>query len=97
MKKKTLFLLSILTVSATLLSGCKASDSVDGLETIETTPVESEATEEAELISRENSTEQVESTEETESAENNTTEKETESKEEPTEETTEICCGQAFL
>lgn len=45
MKRKTLFLLSILTLSATLLSGCKSSDSVDSSETIETTAIESENTE----------------------------------------------------
>lgn len=48
MKRKTLFLLSILTISATLLSGCKSTDSVDNSETIETTAIESEATEETE-------------------------------------------------
>ena len=50
MKRKTLFLLSILTISATLLSGCKSADSVDNSETIETTAIESEATEETEII-----------------------------------------------
>ena len=49
MKRKSLFLLAALTVSATLLSGCKASDSVDNSavksEATETTTVESEATE----------------------------------------------------
>ena len=45
MKRKTLFLLSILTISATILSGCKSADSVDISETIETTAIESEATE----------------------------------------------------
>ncbi|MDY5102088.1 MAG: hypothetical protein SPE81_03185 [Agathobacter sp.] len=48
MKRKTLSLLSILTISATLLSGCKSTDSVDNSETIETTAIESEATEETE-------------------------------------------------
>ena len=48
MKRKTLFLLSILTISATLLSGCKSVDSVDSSETIETTAIESEITEETE-------------------------------------------------
>ena len=43
MKRKTLFLLSILTISATILSGCKAADSVENSETFE-----SEATEETE-------------------------------------------------
>lgn len=49
MKRKILFLLSALTISATLLSGCKASDSVDNSavksEATETAAVESEATE----------------------------------------------------
>lgn len=45
MKRKTLFLLSILIISATILSGCKSADSVDNSETIETTAIESEATE----------------------------------------------------
>ena len=48
MKRKTLFLLSILTISATLLSGCKSVDSVDSSETFETTAIESEITEETE-------------------------------------------------
>lgn len=57
MKRKTLFLLSILTISATLLSGCKSADSVDNSETIETTAIESEATEETETaVSRLEST-----------------------------------------
>ena len=60
MKRKTLFLLSILTISATLLSGCKSADSVDNSETIETTAIESEATEETETTE---STETVEETE----------------------------------
>ena len=65
MKRKTLFLLSILTISATLLSGCKSVDSVDNSETIETTAIESEATEETETTE---STETVKETEtETES------------------------------
>ena len=51
MKRKTLFLLSILTISATLLSGCKSADSVDSSETIETTAIESEITEEIETVS----------------------------------------------
>ena len=51
MKRKTLFLLSILTISAILLSGCKSVDSVDNSETIETTAIESEATEEIETVS----------------------------------------------
>ena len=50
MKRKTLFLLSILTISATLLSCCKSADSVDNSETIETTAIESEATEETETV-----------------------------------------------
>ena len=61
MKRKTLFLLSILTISATLLSGCKSADSVDNSETIETTAIESEATEETETTAIES-----EATEETE-------------------------------
>lgn len=51
MKRKTLSLLSILTISATLLSGCKSADSVENSETIETTAIESEITEEIETIS----------------------------------------------
>ena len=50
MKRKTLFLLSILTISATLLSGCKSVDSLDSSETIETTAIESEATEGTETV-----------------------------------------------
>ena len=50
MKRKTLFLLSILTISATLLSCCKSADSVDNSETIETTAIESEATEGTETV-----------------------------------------------
>lgn len=77
MKRKSLFLLTALTVSATLLSGCKASDSVDNSavksEATETTAVESEATEEAEVITEtveENTTEETEAVEEsTESTE----------------------------
>lgn len=45
MKRKTLFLLSILTISATLLSGCKSADSPENSETIETTAIDSETTE----------------------------------------------------
>ena len=45
MKRKTLSLLSILTISATLLSGCKSADSPENSETIETTAIESEITE----------------------------------------------------
>lgn len=51
MKRKTLSLLSILTISATLLSGCKSADSPENSETIETTAIESEATEEIETVS----------------------------------------------
>ena len=51
MKRKTLSLLSILTISATLLSGCKSADSVENSETIETTAIESEITEEIETVS----------------------------------------------
>ena len=50
MKRKTLFLLSILTISATLLSGCKSADSVDNSETIETTAIESVVTEGTETV-----------------------------------------------
>ena len=50
MKRKTLFLLSILTISATLLSGCKSANSPENSETIETTAIESEATEETETV-----------------------------------------------
>ena len=46
MKRKTLFLLSILTISATLLSGCKSANSPENSETIETTAIETESTEE---------------------------------------------------
>lgn len=55
MKRKILFLLSALTISATLLSGCKTSDSVDNSvvksEATETTAVESETVEETENVS----------------------------------------------
>ncbi len=50
MKRKALFLLSVLTIFATILSGCNSADSVDSSETIETTAIESEATEETEII-----------------------------------------------
>ena len=50
MKRKALFLLSVLTIFATILSGCKSADSVENSETIETTAIESEATEETEII-----------------------------------------------
>ena len=60
MKRKTLFLLSILTISATLLSGCKSANSPENSETIEATAIESEATEETETTE---STETVEETE----------------------------------
>lgn len=43
MKRKTLFILLALTISSTLLVGCKASDSIDKTETTETTIIESEA------------------------------------------------------
>lgn len=62
MKRKTL-LLSILTISATLLFGCKSVDSVDNSETIETTAIESEATEGTETTESTESTEVVEETE----------------------------------
>ncbi|MGN0428305.1 MAG: hypothetical protein ACI4F0_10925 [Agathobacter sp.] len=48
MRRKILFLISILTISATLLSACKSADSVENSETIEATTIESEATEETE-------------------------------------------------
>ena len=60
MKRKTLFLLSILTISATILSGCKSADTPEHSETIETAAIESEATE---------GTETTESTEPTETTE----------------------------
>lgn len=73
MKRKTLFLLSILTISATILSGCKSADSVENSETIETTAIESETTEETEAI-----TETVEESEtETEVSDDNTSTSET--------------------
>ena len=50
MKRKTLLALLILTISATLFSGCKSADSVENSETIETTTIESEATEETEIV-----------------------------------------------
>lgn len=91
MKRKILFLLSALTISATLLSGCKASDSVDNSavksEATETTAVESEATET--VAETETGTESTvaENTEATEATENTVTES-TEATEEV--ETTEI-------
>ena len=60
MKRKTLFILLALTISSTLLVGCKASDSIDKTETTETTIIESEAVEKTENVS--------ETTESTESA-----------------------------
>ena len=45
MKRKTLFLLSILTISATLLSGCKSANSPENSETVEATAIDSETTE----------------------------------------------------
>ena len=73
MKRKTLFLLSILTISATILSGCKSADSVENSETSETTAIESETTEETEAI-----TETVEESEtETEVSDDNTSTSET--------------------
>ena len=68
-KRKSLFLLAVLTVAATLLSGCKASDSVDN------SAVKSEATEateEAGVITEtveENTTETTEVAETTETKE----------------------------
>ena len=50
MKRKTLFLLSILTLSATLLFGCKSAESVEYSENTETAIIESEVTEEIETI-----------------------------------------------
>ena len=52
MKRKTLFLLSILTISVTLLSGCKSTNSPENSETIETTAIESEATEGTETVEK---------------------------------------------
>lgn len=51
MKRKTLLTLLILTISATLLSACKSAEPVENSETIETTAVESEATEETDYDS----------------------------------------------
>lgn len=79
MKRKSLFLLAALTVSATLLSGCKASDSVDNSavksEATETTDVESEATETTEKETEtpvETESTVIESTEATEAVEEST-------------------------
>lgn len=71
MKRKTLFLLSLLTISVTLLSGCNSANSVENSETIETTAIESEATESTETTEEikeptettEETTEEVEETE----------------------------------
>ena len=102
MKRKSLFLLVALTISATLLSGCKSADSVENSETAETTAVESGATEETEVIT-ETVEEDAAETYQTNMEEVNnkmfgldditTSEDETESVEEPTEireETTEV-------
>ena len=51
MKRKTLLTLLILTISATLLSACKSAEPVENSETIETTAVEFEATEETDYDS----------------------------------------------
>lgn len=82
MKRKSLFLLAALTVSATLLSGCKASDSVDNSavksEATETTTVESEATETTEKETEtpvETESTVIESTEATETVEEKAAEK----------------------
>ena len=69
MKRKTLLALLILTISATLLSGCKSADSVDNSETIDTTAIESEATEETETTEIVETTEETETTDETEPTE----------------------------
>lgn len=55
MKRKTLLTLLILTISATLLSACKSAEPVENSETIETTAVESEATEETDYDTTEDS------------------------------------------
>lgn len=55
MKRKTLLTLLILTISATLLSACKSAEPVENSETIETTAVESEATEETDYDTTEES------------------------------------------
>ena len=55
MKRKTLLTLLILTISATLLSACKSAEPVENSETIETTAVESEATEETDYDNAEDS------------------------------------------
>lgn len=57
MKRKILFLLSALTISVTLLSACKASDSVDKTETTESTVIESESLSETTEASETASTE----------------------------------------
>ena len=82
MKRKSLFLLAALTVSATLLSGCKASDSVDNSavksEATETTTFESEATEATEKETEtpvETESTVIESTEATEEVEEEAAEK----------------------
>lgn len=51
MKRKILFILLALTISSTILAGCKASDSAVKTETTETTIIESEAVEETENVS----------------------------------------------
>lgn len=60
MKRKILFLLSALTISVTLLSACKASDSVDKTETTESTVIESESLSETTETSETASTEPTE-------------------------------------
>ena len=51
MKRKILFILLALTISSTILAGCKASDSAVKTETTETTIIESEVGEETENVS----------------------------------------------
>lgn len=51
MKRKILFILLALTISSTILAGCKAYDSEVKTETTETTIIESEAVEETENVS----------------------------------------------
>lgn len=51
MKRKILLILLALTISSTILAGCKASDSAVKTETTETTIIESEVVEETENVS----------------------------------------------
>lgn len=74
MKRKTLLTLLILTISATLLSGCKASDSIDKTET---TAIESEATEQTEPTEQETEIFGLDDIDNTSSSEDKTTSSET--------------------